>query len=296
MAGYIEWSKGLASKREVVMMAASLKIDRHEAAGRLMVFWEWCDENIPEEMIDKETGHGVIVLSPVRGDTEKFIDEQVALSGFAKAMERVGWIKHERGSIVLPHYGRHNGSTGKSRNRNTRNQAKRRAAAVVSDVTILSPINSDKKATNTTKHNSRYVSTLVDSLEGVQGEPETKPGYELGFRCLKRFGSEHLDCDSSICALHRSLFREQPSVYGDDEAALRGIIASAIHAKTNGKKTKIGLFKFLICNPSKAELDHDDLTQAADRLKRHRSRIAEHPEQYDQEFIPLCDTRKDSPA
>jgi hypothetical protein len=54
MAGdWIKWSKGLAARREVVLLSSLLHRDRCEIAGRLMVLWEWLDDNVADSEIDE---------------------------------------------------------------------------------------------------------------------------------------------------------------------------------------------------------------------------------------------------
>lgn len=143
MAGYIEWEKGLADKPEVFRMACLLKKHPDEIAGKVMRFWEWTDDNVPEESIDPETGHAEVSLSPNRGDNETYVDSIVRLPGFCAAMSEVGWIVHRSSSLLLPNFGRHNGLTAKTRARNTKNQANRRAKLADE----MSPNAGDKKVT-----------------------------------------------------------------------------------------------------------------------------------------------------
>lgn len=116
MAGdWIEWSKGLASRREVVVLAAKLGRDRHEIAGRLMVLWEWADENIPDEDIDPHTGDASLFLGDKPFD---FLDALLGLPGFADAMAspEVCWLTARSGGrLSFPKFGRHNGTTSKTR-------------------------------------------------------------------------------------------------------------------------------------------------------------------------------------
>jgi hypothetical protein len=288
MANYIEWSKGLANKREVVIMAACLKIDRHEAAGRVMAFWEWCDENVPEELIDSETGDAVIEMSPNRGDTEKFIDQVVCIKGFAKAMEKVGWIVHKRSSIVIPNYGRHNGSTAKTRNRNTRNQAKRRVPVVAN----LSPINGDKNATNGTERNvPKQIQSNDRGANEFDGSKNGTNPWEFEIPWMNaNVDLEHLEDDAAICFIHRNCFRENPAAVGSSEAALARIFAAAKCALTAPKiKDRVSFFRSIVCNPSKDRLKKQHWDSAKFRITRHRELVAKGTYVSRPEFTPLCD-------
>src|SRR5215471_20482080 len=144
MAGdWLKWVKGLADKREIALIAASLRRDRYEVAGRCMKLWEWCDDNIPEDRVSDSHGAAVIVLSPHNGDNAAFIDSLVGLEGFANAMASAGWLHFRSGSVEFPNFSRHNGTTAKTRARNGLNQSRRRQAARP-PVTTVSPSPGDE--------------------------------------------------------------------------------------------------------------------------------------------------------
>lgn len=128
MAGdWIKWSKGLASRREVVILAAALRRDRHEIAGRLMVVWEWLDDNVADSEIDELS----LDVSLFIGDKPfDFIDALVGLPGFADALasDGVRWLSARSGGrLTFPHFGRHNGTTAKTRALESRKKQKQRA-------------------------------------------------------------------------------------------------------------------------------------------------------------------------
>lgn len=152
MAGdWIKWVKGLPDKPEVVRLAGCLGLEREFVACRLMRFWGWCDENIPDSEIRKD-GLAVVELSPSDGDNMAFVDEIVGIPNFAKSLAAVGWIRFRSGLIELPNFGRHNGKTAKTRARNTRNQSKIRDSRGDQDdggtePKMLSPSSGDKSVT-----------------------------------------------------------------------------------------------------------------------------------------------------
>jgi hypothetical protein len=173
MAGdWIKWVKGLASRREVSVMASHLKKDRHEVAGRLMVFWEWCDENVPVDALSGD-GTAFVKMSPVNGDNMALIDSVVGTPGFADSLVSVDWLRCRDGRIELPHFGRHNGETAKTRARNASNQKKKRQLSEHSevhhvdekspichhDVTKMSPVNGDKTVTREEKRREEINTT-----------------------------------------------------------------------------------------------------------------------------------------
>lgn len=125
MAGdWIKWTKGLARKGKVVTMASRLKRDRHEIAGRLMVVWEWTDE----ETVDGK----------IPGVGSEFIDEIAGLPGLGTALLASGWLAQTHDGIEFVNYVQHNGPTAKSRALATRRQAASRSArdGSVTNVTL----------------------------------------------------------------------------------------------------------------------------------------------------------------
>ena len=115
MAGdWIKWTKGLASRREVAILASMLQRDRHEIAARLMVLWEWCDDNTTEDDADESLNVSLNI-----GDKPfEFLDALLGLPGMAEAMASAGvrWLEARSGGrISFPKLARHNGTSAKSR-------------------------------------------------------------------------------------------------------------------------------------------------------------------------------------
>ena len=131
MAGeWIKWTKGLTRKPEVVWMSEILEIPRQEVAGRLMEVWEWADD-VTED-------------GDVPSVTKTFADEVSGITGFAEAMQKVGWLRDmksgNKAGIVFPKFERHNGKSGKRRaltaKRNSSYRQKTRDASVTQETSL----------------------------------------------------------------------------------------------------------------------------------------------------------------
>lgn len=170
---WIKWVKGLTSKREVAVIAAVLKLDRFSVAGRLMAFWEWCDENIKDEEVIRDCGSAVTVLSPSRSDNESLIDSIAGIQGFALAMERVGWLRFMDDGIEVPNFGRHNGETAKSRAMKTLAQKRRRSEAS-SEAQMKPSVKPSEGVKRATSNASEKRKEKKENSGDVS--PETPPG------------------------------------------------------------------------------------------------------------------------
>lgn len=176
MAGdWIKWVKGLPRKPEVVRLAGMLSLSRAEVVSRLMTFWEWCDDNIPDDAI-RENGSAFVELSPHDGDNMAFVDDLVCTSQFANSLALVKWIHFRDGRIELPNFGRHNGETAKTRARNARNQKKKRdkspddsSKSVTTTQTVMSPPRGDKSVTREREEENRTSNTNADTPISPQG-------------------------------------------------------------------------------------------------------------------------------
>ena len=116
MAGdWIKWTKGLAFRREVLIIASRLDRDNFSIAGRLMHLWEWCDSNFSETDVDEMS----LDVSLKIGDKPfEFVDALCGLPGLAETLASpdVRWIEARSGGrIVFPNLARHNGTSAKVR-------------------------------------------------------------------------------------------------------------------------------------------------------------------------------------
>ena len=108
---WIRWVKGLAKKREVLLMAGILGKDRRFVASACMEFWEWCDDNISEKEIDQD-GHAFVTLG---AGQVSVIDDVVGVTRFTEAMRAAGWIDEKDGMVRFPNFDRQNGQPAKQR-------------------------------------------------------------------------------------------------------------------------------------------------------------------------------------
>lgn len=101
MAG--DWIKVEAvtpDKPEVHAMAEELGVAPEEVLGRLFRVWIWADQHTL-------SGDALSV-------TDALLDSVARVTGFAKAMRNVGWLRGV-GKVNFPNFERHNGKTAKNR-------------------------------------------------------------------------------------------------------------------------------------------------------------------------------------
>lgn len=98
---WIKMRCDLTDDPSVIRMASILKADRFAVVGRLHKFWAWCDSHTVDGLVEFVD--------------EEIVDELVSMSGFAKAMQLVGWLELLNGAVALPKFDRHNGKSAKKR-------------------------------------------------------------------------------------------------------------------------------------------------------------------------------------
>ena len=98
---WIKLRKDLIDSPKVIRMAELLGLDVWGIVGRLADVWGWVD------------GHSVDgkALTVPRA----WIDRRTECEGFADAMECVGWLEGNDGSLTFPEWDQHNSYTGKAR-------------------------------------------------------------------------------------------------------------------------------------------------------------------------------------
>ena len=102
MAGdWIKIEHVTPDKPEVHRIAESLNIDPDAVVGKLLRLWIWADQQVDS------CNAASVTLS--------LLDRITFVSGFAKAMQSVGWLVITDGVVAFPNFERHNGNTAKSR-------------------------------------------------------------------------------------------------------------------------------------------------------------------------------------
>lgn len=102
MQDWIKMRIRLSDDLAVISIAAALKIDSDLVVGKLHKIWGWANENC------NANGNAPSV-------TDAWIDRYVNMPGFARAMERAGWLTITDDGVVFPRFARHNSQSAKHR-------------------------------------------------------------------------------------------------------------------------------------------------------------------------------------
>jgi hypothetical protein len=103
MAGdWIKVEENMPEKPEVWEIAEILQIEPDAVAGKLIRVWAWASRNCNADGVTNVT-------------VRALLDRCAGVTGFAKAMEKAGWLVVENGNLTFPNFERHNGTTAKSR-------------------------------------------------------------------------------------------------------------------------------------------------------------------------------------
>jgi hypothetical protein len=101
---YIRIRTNLLGDKDVVAMAERLSVSRYDVAGRLIRTWAWADCEADDE------GH-------VYGVSADWLDTLVDLSGWAEALQSVGWLSVGERGVLFPKWQRHRGDAEAARPR-----------------------------------------------------------------------------------------------------------------------------------------------------------------------------------
>jgi hypothetical protein len=100
-ANWIKLTHATPDKPEVARMAGLLGIDHDAVVGKLVRLWIWADQQTLN-------GNAPSV-------SKALLDRVTYATGFADALEKVGWLDEENGECSFPNFDRHNGQTSKAR-------------------------------------------------------------------------------------------------------------------------------------------------------------------------------------
>lgn len=115
MAGdWIKMRVDLRDDPDVIGIAAATGLDEDTVVGKLHRIWSWADQ---------QTANG-----NAHSVTRKWLDRYIGVTGFAEAMEKVGWLTVMDDGIQIPDFDTHNGQSGKRRALTAKRVAKKRSA------------------------------------------------------------------------------------------------------------------------------------------------------------------------
>lgn len=156
MAGdWIKMRVDLVRDPAVKGISRELGISRFEVVGRLHSVWSWADQHLHS--------------GDARGVTENDVDDEAGLEGFAKAMQKEGWLKILSTGISFPNFERHNGKPAKDRALTSKRTKRYRDANPVTRRDAAS-------VTSASPEKIRSLSIGVTVSRETTGKPEPKPG------------------------------------------------------------------------------------------------------------------------
>lgn len=121
MAGdWIKMRTDLATSPKVVRISSALRADRFRTVGALHAVWCLFDAHSLDGKLE--------------GYNLGTVDDLIGFTGFAEAMASVGWLVESAGSLELPRFDDHNGSSAKRRAMESDRKRKGRLSASDADV------------------------------------------------------------------------------------------------------------------------------------------------------------------
>lgn len=125
------------------------------------------------------------------------------------------------------------------------------------------------------------MSPLIDTITTEQNRTEQQlvslleeGDSEFDLKCLEGVETAHLTSASVLVGFHRAAHREQPENVPWTERTLLRLIGCAVQASSESKRSKLGLFAWMVTHPSKARVNGDSTKRARALLAEHRSWIA----------------------
>jgi hypothetical protein len=130
MAGdWMKFEANTPEKPEVLAITIELGYEDPDlTVGKLLKVWRWFDQHT--------------VDGNAENVTPALLDRLIGVTGIAKAMEKVGWLKINDDSLTLPNFDYHNGQTAKNRSETAKRVASFRAKGGAKEK------NNEEKSTN----------------------------------------------------------------------------------------------------------------------------------------------------
>jgi len=197
MAGdWMKVEKVTPDKSEVFAIADKIGIDPDAAFGKCFRVWRWFDDHTQ----DGNAKGNAVGNAP--GVTKLLVDRCAGVTGFADAMEAVGWLRSTDDGVELPNFERHNGQTSKQRALTSKRVARAKQksnakgnAVGNAPVTVDALPREEKRREdiNTPLPPKKFVKPTIDEVDaycqeranGIAGE-EFVDHYEAnGWRCGK---------------------------------------------------------------------------------------------------------------
>lgn len=160
MANWIKVEHITPDKPEIVAIAAALNLDQDAVFGKCIRFWIWADQQS--------------VFGDALSVTENFLDRITCCPGFAKNLEKVGWLKSRKGGYTLPHFDRHNGQSAKTRSLTSERMRKKRDAMGVTESSpdqIREEREIEKKG-STNNARAKFVVPTIEEIRAYCAERE----------------------------------------------------------------------------------------------------------------------------
>lgn len=161
MISWIKLDTSIHTKPEVIQMASMLNLSEFDIVGRLTYLWAWADTHS--------------INGNALGVTETFIDRYLGVSGFAIAMQKVGWLININNTLSIPNFDRHNGKTAKERALTSKrvDAHRNRKGQICNDASVTTALTEKRREdiSDTHTHNEKYPNSLeeVFSIGSISG-------------------------------------------------------------------------------------------------------------------------------
>jgi hypothetical protein len=197
MAGdWIKMRTNLDTDVRVLEIAEMLSLTELHVVGCLWKLWSWADQHTHD-------GNAIRV-------THVTLDRFTAVTGFADALRKVGWLEGRDGALTFPRFAEHNGQTAKNRAETKERVAKHRNAKTVTDVT-QKPLPEKRREEKITHSNSRHIDSekFVSAWDAWKNKQAVNSGVMMDAMTeqAQLYQLESFDTDEAIAIVQFSLSR-----------------------------------------------------------------------------------------